>query len=196
MVAPGGSVVTAALPQGRTVQEGTSFAVPFVAATAALVRQYRPELNARQIAQRLTATADAAPGGPRSLEYGAGVLNPYRALTDEIGGPRPSTAPSRATPAPPNSGAAPSKPRTPAIPITAAALLLAALGLFAAVVVPRGRRRRWQPGVRLLPDQPEDVDPTAPAFGDPHQRRRSPTSGNRPPRRHSPASGDPPLRRH
>jgi type VII secretion-associated serine protease mycosin len=183
LVAPGGNVVTAALPQGYTVREGTSFAVPFVAATAALVRQYRPELTAQQIAQRLIATADPAPSGPRSPEYGAGVLNPYRALTDQIGGPLPSTAPSGAPLAAPDSGAAPSGPRTLPLTITAAALLLAALGLLAAAVVPRGRRRRWQPGLRVISTQPDDVDPTAPAFGEPSRRRPGPAPDQRPLRR-------------
>ena len=40
LVATGDQVVTAALPSGRTVQNGTSFAAPFVSAAAALVLQY------------------------------------------------------------------------------------------------------------------------------------------------------------
>ena len=79
LVAPGAEVIGAALGGGLSAQHGTSFATPFVAGAAALVRSYRPELSAAQVAQRLRATADPVPGGPN--EYGAGVVNPYLAVT-------------------------------------------------------------------------------------------------------------------
>ena len=47
---------------GPPAAEGTSYAAPFVAATAALLRQYRPELTAAEVADRIVATADPAPG--------------------------------------------------------------------------------------------------------------------------------------
>ena len=86
IVAPGGDV-TVAWPDGRySVQSGTSYATPFVAATAALVRDYRPDLTAREVVRRIVATADPAPGGVRSRAYGSGVVNPYRAVTETVAG--------------------------------------------------------------------------------------------------------------
>jgi membrane-anchored mycosin MYCP len=162
LVAPGGRIVTAALPRGRTVQEGTSFAAPFVAATAALVRQYHPELGARQVADRLTATADPSAGGPGSHEYGAGVLNPYRALADQVAGAGRSVSGGRAGQSGTASGGPSSRPTTPttlappatartgergrALAIAGGCLTLAGIAVLAAVVVPRGRRRHWRPG--------------------------------------------------
>jgi membrane-anchored mycosin MYCP len=148
LVAPGGQIVTAALPQGRTVQEGTSFAAPFVSAAAALIRQYHPELSARQVAERLIATADPAPGGPHSNEYGAGVLNPYRALTDQVGGARTSAAPVKPAPAAHQATNRTSQVRHRALALAGAALALACLALLAAAILPHGRRRRWRPGLR------------------------------------------------
>ena len=149
VVAPGGEVLAATTGRGHKWQNGTSYATPFVSATAALVREYRPDLSAREVIARIIATADPAPGGARSDAYGSGVLNPYRAVTDTKA-----------------AGAAPPPvvlPDEPADPVTIAAaerrshsreasLELAALGggtagvaLLLAVVLPRGARRRWRP---------------------------------------------------
>jgi membrane-anchored mycosin MYCP len=86
VVAPGADLVGpgaggAGLVAGR---EGTSYAAPFAAGVAALIRAYRPELRADQVVRRIEVTADH-PGGPlpRS-DYGWGVVNPYHALTQEL----------------------------------------------------------------------------------------------------------------
>ncbi|WP_327007010.1 type VII secretion-associated serine protease mycosin [Dactylosporangium sp. NBC_01737] len=164
LVAPGARVVTTATPQGLTTVEGTSFAAPYVAATAALLRQYRPDMTAPQIAARLTATADGGVAGPG---FGAGVLNPYRALTEETGTPaRPggqTLAPVARDPLAAQRVAA--QDRT--LLLSGLGVGLAALMLLVAVVVPRGRRRSWHPGVRR-PPRPSDAasgDRTAAAFG-------------------------------
>ncbi len=84
LVAPGGSVLTPTRVAGHAYQDGTSFAAPFVAGTAALVRAAWPKLTAAQVAQRLMATADPARGGSGSQEYGAGIVDPYRAVTEGL----------------------------------------------------------------------------------------------------------------
>ena len=151
LVAPGDRVVTADPPAGHATRSGTSFAAAFVAGTAALIRQYHPELSAQQVSARLLASADAAPGGSGRTgggEYGAGVLNPYRALTDHVGGARataaagPVLAPSTRTVAPPAR-----QRRDRAVVLTGALLAATALVLLAAVIVPRGVRRRWRPAL-------------------------------------------------
>ncbi|MEV6902041.1 S8 family serine peptidase [Amycolatopsis sp. NPDC051372] len=65
--------------------QGTSFASPYVAGVAALVRQMYPQLNARQVIQRIETTAQhpAAPGG-RDDFVGYGVIDPVAALTANL----------------------------------------------------------------------------------------------------------------
>lgn len=62
--------------------QGTSFAAPYVAGVAALVRAQFPNLNAYQVMHRIEATAQhpGAPGG-RDNYIGYGVVNPVAALT-------------------------------------------------------------------------------------------------------------------
>jgi type VII secretion-associated serine protease mycosin len=86
LVAPGASVLTTTRVGGHAYQDGTSFAAPFVAGTAALVRAAWPKLTAAQVAQRLVATATPARGGRGSAEYGAGIVDPYRAVTEGLAG--------------------------------------------------------------------------------------------------------------
>jgi subtilisin family serine protease len=85
LVAAGEGVTTAAPRSGHTTRQGTSFATPYVTATVALLLERFPGLSPAQVQRRLTATADPAPGGSRSDEYGYGLLNPYRALTETLG---------------------------------------------------------------------------------------------------------------
>ncbi|MEV7555147.1 S8 family serine peptidase [Amycolatopsis sp. NPDC089917] len=62
--------------------QGTSFAAPYVAGLAALVRAKFPGLQAREVMNRIKATAQhpAAPGG-RDNFVGFGVIDPIAALT-------------------------------------------------------------------------------------------------------------------
>jgi membrane-anchored mycosin MYCP len=62
--------------------QGTSFAAPYVAGLAALVRQRFPDLNAEQVMHRIKSTSShpAATGGHDSL-VGYGMINPIAALT-------------------------------------------------------------------------------------------------------------------
>lgn len=65
--------------------QGTSFAAPYVAGLAALVRQMYPKLSARQVMERITATAQhpATRDGHNSY-VGHGVINPMAALTADV----------------------------------------------------------------------------------------------------------------
>ncbi|MFC5286098.1 type VII secretion-associated serine protease mycosin [Actinokineospora guangxiensis] len=69
----------------RAPIEGTSFAAPYVAGLAALVKERYPELTARQVMDRikLTAAHPAAHGGRDNL-VGYGMVNPVSALTAMI----------------------------------------------------------------------------------------------------------------
>ena len=75
----------AATGGGHAAGNGTSYAAPYVSATAALLLERFPGLSPAEVTRRLTATADPAPGGSRSDDYGFGLLNPYRALTETLG---------------------------------------------------------------------------------------------------------------
>jgi subtilisin family serine protease len=150
IVAPGEGVVGAVPGHGHIGWSGTSFATPFVSATAALIRAHRPELRQTEVVRRLLATADPAPATRPSPEYGSGVLNPVRAVTELL-----PTAPPTQDLVPRPAGAGPgvgvSVPTTPLAQAVGIAGALAAgaivIGLTA-VVIPLGRRRRWRPGSR------------------------------------------------
>ena len=80
IVAPGGRVLAATPGRGHIEVSGTSFAAPFVAATVALVRSAHPRLTGPQVVDRILATAAPAHRGPG---FGAGVVDPYRAVTEQ-----------------------------------------------------------------------------------------------------------------
>jgi membrane-anchored mycosin MYCP len=62
--------------------QGTSFASPYVAGVAALVRERFPSLTARQVMHRIEATAQHPDGtGGRNNKLGFGLVNPVAALT-------------------------------------------------------------------------------------------------------------------
>lgn len=163
LVAPGQGVLAAARAGGHQYRDGTSFAAAFVSATAALVRAEWPESSAEEVAERILATATPAPGGRDSAAYGAGLVNPYRALTDGLVDAAPSTTPSVERPVPDAErlrltawwDGSTSNARTVAI-LAATGVLV---GAVAALVLARGRRTRWRPRRTTLP-------PTEPARDD------------------------------
>jgi membrane-anchored mycosin MYCP len=152
IAAPGKDVVSTG-PNGPgkyAVVTGTSFATPFVAGVAALVRAYRPTETAKQVIARLEATADPPPGGNAGI--GAGIVDPYLAVTALLpaeNGVSQTSAPAVRPAALPT--AAPVAARGGVGPAVLGAV--AALGVIGAVLgmglwLPRGRARRWRPGRR------------------------------------------------
>ena len=149
LVAPGQQVTVARLVAGQRLDQGTSFAAPFVAATAALILQRFPRATPAEVARRLEATADPSPAGERSDDYGYGVLNPYRALTETLGPDSPAAPAPQMMHADDPAAAALVARRDHA---RSMALLIAAIGAgavlliaAAAIIVRRGRRRGWAP---------------------------------------------------
>lgn len=157
LVAPGGKI-TAAGVVGQNVYDGTDFASAFVSASAALLLAKRPsmlgpaagEALPAAVSKRLLATASPAAGGPSSLAYGHGLVDPYRALTERTTGVDPSAVPGQDPP-----------PRDPAaeqlaaerrsanggaVLLGAAVVALVLVVIAAVVFLPRGRRRRWRAG--------------------------------------------------
>jgi type VII secretion-associated serine protease mycosin len=152
LMAPGSQIQVAAPGHGYQIMDGTSMAAPFVSAAAALViSEYGPNISARQVAARLIATADPPPGQPGRREYGQGVLNPYRAVTDLVADRAPRKLPAlpqvqRDPRAEAAAAAAVAHRRTVALLLAGLITVLAGFVVLVATVLPRGRRRGWRPG--------------------------------------------------
>lgn len=153
VAAPGKDVDTTG-PNGGSkglyvTQSGTSFAAPYVAGTVALVRAYYPHLSGAQVVARIMNTADVPPVGVGGAKLGAGIVNPYHAVTAVI--PAEGAAAAR-SPAPLQAAVPVSRPaldhrvRDRALAAAAVAGVLALLIAVVAAVIPRGRAGRWRPG--------------------------------------------------
>ncbi len=102
---------------GVTPLAGTSFAAPYVAGVAALVRARYPQLSASQVRARILTTAR------RSAATGAGIVDPVAAVSDAL--PGETFAPGRLELAP--APAPDTRPRTIAL-AGVALLIVAAIG--------------------------------------------------------------------
>lgn len=118
---------------GRTVPfDGTSFAAPFVSATAALVRARFPELRAPEVIERIVRTAHAPAGGVDTA-VGFGTLDPVAAVTATA---IDVTAPAASRPLAPVPADPPPDRRPATVSVTAAgtcALLLGGVAVVRAV---------------------------------------------------------------
>ncbi|HEY7177296.1 MAG TPA: type VII secretion-associated serine protease mycosin [Micromonosporaceae bacterium] len=152
--APGGGVTADRLPNGLGTFDGTSFAVPYVAATVALVRQEYPTLSASQVASRIFDTADPPPVGADAADYGHGIVDPYRAVAGalpaaDLGAPSPTSATAGALAnagATATAGAADAGRQRPVVAIAALASLVI-LG-FALMLAAASRRHQDRLGRR------------------------------------------------
>lgn len=134
VAAPGTGLRTLAVAGGLTgtVADGTSFAAPWVAGLAALIRERFPDLSAAQVRDRILATARPAPGG-HDLRLGYGVVDPIAALTADPAVLTPDASVHRTVLAPapaPASGGAP-------MPALLGGAVLAAAAIAGAVAVRR-----------------------------------------------------------
>ncbi|MGQ0572996.1 MAG: type VII secretion-associated serine protease mycosin [Pseudonocardia sp.] len=143
VAAPGTGLRSLAIGGGLTTTgvEGTSFAAPWVAGLAALVRERFPQLTAAEVTDRILATARRAPGG-HDPHLGLGIVDPVAALTAEPAVLRPD--PARVAVAPTvlagtRPAGPPPQPRAP-VELLALAALAGTAGAGVAVVRRRGAR--------------------------------------------------------
>jgi type VII secretion-associated serine protease mycosin len=166
LVAPGDAIVAATPGHGHQAWRGTSFATPLVAATVALVRQYWPTLTAKQVTERLLATASPAPGGAQSARYGRGMVDPYRAVTERLISPAPKVKPTpivrQVDPAEVERDRRARYQRRTALIVGTAATVIAALGMGGMWIRRRGRLQQWQPFRTALPPPPTEDPGEAP----------------------------------
>ncbi|MEO3798944.1 S8 family serine peptidase [Nonomuraea sp. B1E8] len=129
--------------------KGTSFATPYVAGTAALVRSRFPQLTQEQVRRRIIATAEGTTG----TGSGAGMVNPVLALTavlpyEDADAPVVAEPPPSALPADAIAKVPPRDERAIGISMvmgTGAMVAIAVAGALA-LLIPLGRRRGWRPG--------------------------------------------------
>jgi subtilisin family serine protease len=167
LMAPGESV-TVPYPGGGWLggESGTSFAAPYVAGAAALLKaQYGKDASPAWIEQRLKTTA-IHPPNDFNIYQGAGVLNVAEALTTPLASgedPTADTVPeSTESEAPVTSEVDPSASiaainadydplafeKSIAWASVGASILLITLVLVLKKLLPKGRKRGWRPGTR------------------------------------------------
>jgi membrane-anchored mycosin MYCP len=82
VAAPGVDMLSTVPGGGQCVDNGTSFAAPYVAGVAALIRAKHHDWTAKQVIAQIEETAQRTSLGHNSL-VGWGVVDPVRALTDD-----------------------------------------------------------------------------------------------------------------
>ena len=128
-------------PDGSSPLSGTSYAAPVVSGLAALIRSRFPKLTARQVMQRIEATAHHPPGG-RDPRVGAGVVDFLAAVSTDPP-PSPSPPPAR-TPVPiaPPPLPAPANHSSRNTALVGASILGGVLALMVATAAVTARLRR------------------------------------------------------
>lgn len=96
VAAPGIDMVSTVPVGGNCVDQGTSFAAPYVSGVAALIRAKHPEWNYKQVTTQIEQTADRTKAG-RDDFVGWGVIDPAAAVNDDTttpsaDGPKPDSA--------------------------------------------------------------------------------------------------------
>ncbi len=136
LAGPGVDITAAAPARGHTNYSGPDMAAAVTAGVAALVWAGTPDAAAGTVARRLAATADPSPGGTGSPSYGAGIVNPVRALGEPpaTGEPRAATGFLPVT-------ADTSEPGPARGAVVSAVCVVAALGAVGLGALRRARRR-------------------------------------------------------
>ncbi|MEU3453076.1 type VII secretion-associated serine protease mycosin [Micromonospora sp. NPDC006766] len=84
LTAPATALYGARPPAGYWRVQGTSFAAPLVAATAALIRARYPQMSAGDVINRMISTARHLGPAGRNDRFGYGMVDPVAALTTDV----------------------------------------------------------------------------------------------------------------
>ncbi|MEU8260978.1 type VII secretion-associated serine protease mycosin [Micromonospora sp. NPDC048999] len=84
LTAPATALYGARPPAGYWRVQGTSFAAPLVAATAALIRARYPQMSAGDVINRMISTARHLGSPGRNDRFGYGMVDPVAALTTDV----------------------------------------------------------------------------------------------------------------
>jgi type VII secretion-associated serine protease mycosin len=149
LMAPGGLVLTATPQRGYVFASGTSFAAPFVSATAALVLAANPGMTGIDAGRRMIATTSNGRGTGRDDSYGRGEVDPYRAVTQNLvnEAPVPIVVPSPSVDPAAVSWADRWRLLDGAAGrVVGVGVLLLLLAVAVAIALARGGRRGWRAG--------------------------------------------------
>lgn len=138
LAAPAVDIVSTKSGGGYEKRDGTSNSAAIIAGVAALVRAKFPQLSAREVIHRMTATAIDKGKPGRDEEYGYGIVNPVAALTANV----PPFSESRESNTP-SAGATPSEPKSSnrsALGWILGVVLIAAAGVGATIAIRRATR--------------------------------------------------------
>ncbi|WP_433829075.1 S8 family serine peptidase [Actinoplanes sp. CA-015351] len=158
LVAPGVAVPVLQTGRGFVEVSGTGVAAGFVGAAAALLHDRKPDLSARAVGRLLAGTAAPAPSGPA---FGAGVVDPYAAITGQLAPAKDRALPA-VEPAPLPDTTAEKQRRTYALVGALFAGILAVAVAVAAAAMRRSRRQQWRPAMASPPparDEPLEPGP-------------------------------------
>ncbi|MBV8931338.1 MAG: S8 family serine peptidase, partial [Kutzneria sp.] len=133
--------------------QGTSFAAPYVAGLAALVKERFPGLDVHQVMNRIKMTAQhpAAPGG-RDNQVGYGMIDPVAALTSVVPGEPGTPAAATAQRIPSDLGTLDGRSLSPMVIAmlgTATGVALLLITLFVVHAMNTAKRRQRVPASRL-----------------------------------------------
>jgi type VII secretion-associated serine protease mycosin len=164
IAAPGSDLTSTAAGGSRFLtQSGTSFATAIVSGVAALVRSRFPGLSGPAVVQRLISTAVPV-AGSRDDKVGAGVVDPFAALTAPVVAPSTSDHPVGTVavlPRPAEDEGFGPVLRT-ALAWAGGLALAGLLALVGGIAFRRAALRRWRPGgrddVREKPTSPEPTE--------------------------------------
>jgi subtilisin family serine protease len=151
--APAARIVTATRASGHQSATDPTLAPAYVSAAAALLWSSQPYLKNSDVSWRLRITSDRIAGSGRSNEFGYGMVDPYRAVTEAAPRDDPGSGqaipPAAATTAGPHRSAA---PRTAAW-IGLGVLLATALLFALRAAFHLGRARGWRPAEPAPPTE-------------------------------------------